>query len=118
MQLVINLIEPLKKLGGFQRSSYGVEWLILRKIHFITLLGTLLPMGFLGVVYLGFNVNAHDFKLLAFFIISLIILHWTFMMVIGIACLIIVLMKGPAYVADAYHLPDAGDHDDLKQLLL
>lgn len=46
------------------------------------------------------DMSAHDFKLLLFFVISLIILHWTFVMVIGIACLIIALMKGPAYVAD------------------
>jgi len=111
-------MEFLKKLKGFKRSSYGVEWLILRKIHLITLLGTLLPMMFLGFVYLALDMNSHDFKLLEFFIISLIILHWTFMMVIGIGCLIIVLMKGPAYVADAYYLPDAGDYDDLKQSLL
>lgn len=111
-------MKSLQKLKGFSRSSYGAEWTILRKIHLITLLGTVLPLVFLGLIYVGFDMNDHEFKLLVFFIISLIILHWTFVMVVGIACLVIVIMKGPAYVAAPYHLPDAGDHEDLKQLLL
>ena len=35
------------------------------------------------------------------YVISLIILHWTVVLTIGIAAFIVMLMKGPAYVADA-----------------
>jgi hypothetical protein len=32
---------------------------------------------------------------------------WTAVFTVAIACVVVVLMKGPAYVADAYELTDA-----------
>ena len=101
------------KLPGFHRSPASWEWQVLRRIHLITFIGTAIPLLFCGFVYMFMGLAAHDFKLLLIFSASLIILHWTFVMVLGIACLTITLMKGPAYVADPYHLPDAADPDDL-----
>ena len=39
---------------------------------------------------------------------SLVILHWTMLLTVGIAAFIVRVMKGPAYVADAYPLDDEG----------
>lgn len=100
------------KLPGFHRSAPGLEWRVLRRIHLIALAGTLLPLLFVGGVYLFMQLSPADFKLLFILVLSLIVLHWSFVMVLGIACFIVLLMKGPAYVADPYPLPDAADPDD------
>ena len=39
--------------------------------------------------------------------VSLIVLHWTVVFTVGIGAFIVMVMKGPAYVADAYPLSDA-----------
>jgi hypothetical protein len=43
------------------------------------------------------------------YLISLVILHWTVVFTVAIGAFIVMVMKGPAYVADAYPLSDA-DH--------
>jgi hypothetical protein len=40
--------------------------------------------------------------------LSVLSLHWTVVLTVAIACFIVVVAKGPAYVADAYPLPDDG----------
>ena len=45
-------------------------------------------------------------------VISLIILHWTVVFTVGIAAFIVMMMKGPAYVADAYPLNEAETLDE------
>lgn len=39
--------------------------------------------------------------------VSVIVLHWTVVLTVAIVALIVMVMKGPAYVADAYPLSDA-----------
>ena len=38
---------------------------------------------------------------------GVVVLHWTVVLTLAIGCIIVMLMKGPAYVADAYHLNDS-----------
>jgi hypothetical protein len=38
---------------------------------------------------------------------SLVILYWTIVFTVALGCVIVMIAKGPAYVADAYPLPDA-----------
>jgi hypothetical protein len=40
--------------------------------------------------------------------IGLVSFHWTLVATVAIGCFIVRVMKGPAYVADAYRLP----HED------
>ncbi len=40
-------------------------------------------------------------------LISLMVLHWTVVLTVAIGAFIVLVMKGPAYVADAYPLEDA-----------
>jgi hypothetical protein len=37
--------------------------------------------------------------------IGVVVLHWTLLLTIAIGCVIVMLMKGPAYVADALEVP-------------
>ena len=41
------------------------------------------------------------------FAVPAIVLHWTVLFTAAIAAFIVVVMKGPAYVADAYPLNDS-----------
>ena len=40
------------------------------------------------------------------YVVSLIILHWTVVLTVAIAAFIVLVMKGPAFVADAYPLDE------------
>jgi hypothetical protein len=44
-------------------------------------------------------------------VISFVILHWTVVVTVGIAAFIVMVMKGPAYVADPYPLNEAETPD-------
>ena len=39
--------------------------------------------------------------------LSLIVLHWTVVFTVGLSAFIVMVMKGPGYVADPYPLSDA-----------
>ena len=39
-------------------------------------------------------------------IFGVVVLHWTLVLTVALGCFIVRVMKGPAYVADAYPLPD------------
>ena len=44
---------------------------------------------------------------LEIYAISLLVLHWTVVFTVGLSAFIVMVMKGPGYVADAYPLSDA-----------
>jgi hypothetical protein len=50
---------------------------------------------------------------------GVVVLHWTLVLTLALGCFIVRVMKGPAYVADAYPLPQradvATDADDSAQ---
>ena len=37
---------------------------------------------------------------------GVVVLHWTLVLTLALGCFIVRVMKGPAYVADAYPCPD------------
>ncbi|UCV27308.1 hypothetical protein [Ferribacterium limneticum] len=95
-------------LPGFARTPAGKERVVLRQLPRVLLLGTLL----LTVPSLLAHLIANPDDALAvtttdIYVISLIILHWTVVFTVGIASFIVMMMKGPAYVADAYPLDEA-----------
>ncbi len=96
------------RLPGFTRTPAGKERVVLRLLPRIFFLGTLL----LAVPSLLARLIASPDDALAvmttdIYVISLIILHWTVVLTVGIAAFIVMLMKGPAYVADPYPLQEA-----------
>lgn len=105
-------MDYFKKLPGFIRTPSGLEWQILRKLPLYLLLGTMLPAVFVLILYGPEALEPQTLDKTIIVAISLVILHWTFMMVIAIAAFIIMLMKGPAYVADPYYPPDFNEADE------
>jgi hypothetical protein len=100
----------LKRLPGFQRSPHGLEWALFKRLPAIWLLGTALP----ALLALAFWWAAPDVPtaaeerellLLTYRLVGLVVLHWTLVLTAAIGCVIVMLMKGPAFVADAYPPP-------------
>lgn len=113
------------RLPGYKRTPYGLERSILRRLPSILLAGTLLPGIALLALWLtqGANVSAADqraFWQLGYMVLGGVILHWTLVLTVAIGCVIVMVMKGPAYVADAYPVSHrdqpAQHHEDDTQV--
>ena len=99
------------KLGGFQSSPAGLEWAIWKRLHIILAAGTALPLlasAGAGVLD-GLESSAQNVRAVEKFfytMLGLITLHWALVLTLAIGCVIVMLMKGPAYVADAYPMEE------------
>jgi hypothetical protein len=94
-----------QKLPGFQRTPYGLEWRLLRLMPHVALAGTALPalMAFAARYLITDGTSAQvarDLQRFDFMMIGLVIFIWTLVLTVAIGCVIVWLMKGPAYVAD------------------
>lgn len=100
-------MSPFRRLPGFPKTPPGRERAVLRGLPRALWLGTLL----LCVPSLLFRLAGDDALLelsrLDIYAIALVVLHWTVVLTAGIAAFIVMVMKGPAYVADAYPLDEA-----------
>ena len=105
----------LNKLPGFTRSASGLEWAVWRRLPLITLVGSVLPLGVGALCALWWPEAPWrpdgswepGFLRLGFALMGVVVLHWTLVLTVAIGCAIVMLMKGPAYVADPYELPDS-----------
>lgn len=97
------------RLPGFQRTPAGEERKVLRMLLPALIHGSLLlamPSLLLrGAMWL-WPERAGSLPLMTvdIYAVGLIILYWTILLTVGIAAFIIMVMKGPAYVADPYPL--------------
>jgi uncharacterized BrkB/YihY/UPF0761 family membrane protein len=103
-------MSALNRLPGFQRSPPGLEWALWKRLPAILVVGTALPIGL--ALALWWTATAQpsaaeerDLLLLTYRLIGLVVLHWTLVLTLAIGCAIVLLMKGPAFVADAYPPP-------------
>jgi hypothetical protein len=103
-------MSALKKLRGFQRAPAGLEWTVLRRLPMIALAGTGLPIVGALVATLFLGGEPAGAKLVATILIvlaSVLVLLWTAVFTAALLCVIVLIAKGPAYVADAYPLIDS-----------
>jgi hypothetical protein len=100
------------KLPGFVPSAPGLEHRIWRRLPAILLWGTLLPLVLAGVNHTltpavaEFGASNSALLLWDYQMFGVVVLHWTLVLTLAIGCFIVRVMKGPAYVADAYPMPD------------
>ncbi|MDD5324259.1 MAG: hypothetical protein PHR71_02935 [Polaromonas sp.] len=97
----------LQKLPNLPRSASGLEWTLWRKLPLIALLGTVLPLLGLGLVHLLADPSASAaqerwLQMADYVAWGVLLFHWTMVLTVGIGCVIVMLMKGPGYVADGY----------------
>lgn len=110
----------LRKLPGFQQTPYGLEWRLLRLMPTLGLAGTLLPalLSFAARFLITADsaaALARHLQLFDFVMVGLVVFVWTLVVIVSIACIIVWLMKGPAYVADGFEVshsdaPGRGEH--------
>lgn len=97
------------KLPGFPLTPSGRERDVLRLLPRLFWRGSLLLClpSLLLRLWLEWQPGREVGTLLLttdIYVASLVILHWTVLLTVGIAAFIVMVMKGPAYVADAYPL--------------
>lgn len=100
----------LNRLPGYQRSPAGLEWVIWQRLPRILLIGT----AILGLLALACwwavpsqltGAAERELLLSCYRLLGLLILHWTLVLTVAIGCVVVMVMKGPAFVADAYPPP-------------
>ena len=96
----------LNKLPNSIRSAPGLEWALWRKLPAIWVAGTVLPMLALGAYHLLSDTATpaalRALQLADYVVIGLVLFHWTAVLTIAIGCVVVMLMKGPGYVADGF----------------
>ena len=103
----------LQKLPGSRREPPGMERRILKKLPIFLAAGTTIPLFCYLFAYLfpapGDPTVTVEKYLAGVGILSVatVITIWTAAFTIAIGCVVVVIMKGPAYVADRYPLIDA-----------
>ncbi|GAB2941949.1 hypothetical protein [Aquaspirillum soli] len=100
------------RLPQFPPSPSGIEREVLRAMPKLTLGGSaafLLPAVLMRLWY-GWSWPLSGEQALIstdIFLISLLILYWTVLFTVALGAFIVLVMKGPGYVADPYPLQDA-----------
>lgn len=102
------------KLPGFQQTPAGAERVTLRRLPRIAWVGSvllLLPSLLARLaIWLGFSDEGPGMPgMVDIYVLSLVILHWTVLFTVAIYAFIVLVMKGPAYVADPYPMNDADE---------
>ena len=123
-----NLYPSISSMNKLHNHRYppGIERQILRKIPKYLLASICIPLFMVILVRLPFIESlftrtaeevAKLHTTIDFLAIALFISVLPIIVVVTIGCVIVVLMKGPAYTADAYKLEDADkpDEDDKRE---
>jgi formate-dependent nitrite reductase membrane component NrfD len=99
------MIDFFKKLPQTTRYPVGIEWSIFKQMPLIFGVGTLFILSPVVVIYLQNTViSATQYKTI-YVCLGALFSYWFFVGVLAIGCVIVMMMKGPGYVADAYELP-------------
>lgn len=99
----------LKKLPGFERSAPGLEWKLLRLLPRICVAGTLLPLSLAVAARLFLTADTpaaleRRVQMLDYLLLGLVFSAASLVLTVTIGCVIVWLMKGPAYVADGFEV--------------
>ena len=99
-----------QKLPGSRREPPGLERHLLARLPRFVAAGTAIPL-FCYLIAPLFSATGGE-KYLAdvgIYAIATVLTVWTAAFTVAIGCLIVMVMKGPAYVADRYPLSDADE---------
>lgn len=99
----------LHKLPGSVRSPSGLEWRLWRKLPWIALIGTALPVVVLALLHAFAEPtpggeNPRWLGMADILVGAVLVLHWTLLFVVACGCIVVMVMKGPGYVADGYRV--------------
>lgn len=104
-----------KKLPGFIQSPSGFEWALFKKLPVLFLIGTLLAsIPILHIYFFDQPIDLEKQKTI-YMSLGLIFSYWFMVGTVAIGCVVVMIMKGPAYVADPYDLPKENPDLENKQ---
>ncbi|MEO5660126.1 MAG: hypothetical protein ABIQ90_10050 [Polaromonas sp.] len=97
----------LKKISNTRRAASGLEYSLWRKLPLIAAIGTLLPLSVLALVHLLSDPDASAaevrwLQMVDYAVGGLVVFHWSMVITVAIGCVIVMVMKGPGYVADGF----------------
>lgn len=93
------------KLPGFIKTPSGLEWVLFKKIPHIFSIGTVASCLPILNIYLSNEFITREQQQTIYQLMGVVFSVWFFTGVIAIGCIVVIIMKGPAYVADPYELP-------------
>jgi hypothetical protein len=96
----------LKLLPPTRREPPGFEWFVLRSVPKLMVYGTSLFVIPFAILQYGIEPSSSS-KLWELYFIAGLIFFWTMLFTAALCAFIVYLMKGPAFVADAYYLEDS-----------
>lgn len=96
----------LKRLPSARREPPGFEWVILRHTPKLMFYGTSIFVVLLAILQYGIEPSGSS-RLWGVYLIAGLIFFWTMLFTAALCAFIVYLMKGPAFVADAYYLEDS-----------
>lgn len=100
-----------KRLPDSRSEPAGIERRILRRLPMIALAGTTACVAislFARLLWWDDTSveTARALQMIDIWVIAALVLHWTVVITVAIGSFIVFVMKGPAYIADRYDLPD------------
>ena len=103
----------MKYLKKIKTARYpaGLEWWLLRKIPLILIVGTCIPVLLNLSIRMGLysHANLHHAQQVAYadlMSVAIVLTFWMAVFTVTLGCLVVIVMKGPAYTADAYPVED------------
>ncbi|MDB5930379.1 MAG: hypothetical protein JWR60_2086 [Polaromonas sp.] len=98
-----------EKVPHTHRAASGLEWTLWRRLPLIALGGTALPLLCLALMNLLADASPdaaelRRLQLMEYRVWGLIFSHWSLVVTVAIGCVIVMVMKGPGYVADGYRV--------------
>ena len=97
-------------------ESPGLERAILRRLPKVLLVGTVIPLSLSLLVRILPTADdiepSKAVRNVDIFAFATTLTFWTAILTIAIGCVVVVIMKGPAYVADAYPVAHADSPEE------
>ena len=100
-----------RRLPGSRTEPAGLERKVLARLPMVALVGTAacLAVSLLARLHWWSDESleaVHALQMVDIWVLAAVILHWTVVFTVAIGAFIVFVMKGPAYIADHYELPD------------
>jgi hypothetical protein len=107
-----NQMNFFNKLPNAIRYPIGGEWALLKKLPYVFVIGTLLiGAPDIGIFFQDAEISNDQYKTI-YTSLGFLFSFWFFVGAAAIGCVVVIIMKGPGYVADAYELPK--ENQDLE----
>jgi hypothetical protein len=103
--IIIQSMRYFNKLPGFIKTPSGIEWVILKKLPLIFAVCAAIPCTAILLLYFSNQtLNPEQLKTI-YLCLGILFSIFFFVGATAIGCIVVMIMKGPAYVADPYELP-------------